>query len=143
MAWKIGYRSPDGLSAEQTVDVRSTWEAVAQVKKQHPDVVVLYIKAALLVAQYRLVFDGLDTARIKPADDPTSAPLAWFRLSWRPGTNEVAAVNVYGHAEHVSDRPWLSTCATIRDAVTYCDTLVPGTPVEADYDWSGGTLEEN
>jgi len=95
------------------------------------------------VTRYRLVFHGLDTARIKVADDPTSAPLAWFRVSWRAGTNDVEAVNVYGHAERVPERPWLSTCATIRDAVAYCDALERGAPVEADYDWSGGTLEES
>lgn len=105
-------------------DTASSWQA-------HP------------VTRYRLVFHGLDTARIKVADDPTSAPLAWFRLAWMPGTNDVEAVHVYGHAERVAERPWLSICATIRDAVTYCDILVPGTPVEADYDWSGGTLEES
>lgn len=45
MAWKIGYCGPDGRSAEQIIDVGSTWEAVEQVQKQPPDAAVLYIKA--------------------------------------------------------------------------------------------------
>lgn len=94
------------------------------------------------MTQYRLVFESLDVARIKPADDPSSAPVAWLRLLWGSNAAEIAAVHVYGHAEAVGDRPWLATCGSIADAVAYCDRLPVNAPDEI-YDWSGGSLESS
>jgi hypothetical protein len=58
------------------------------------------------VTAYRLVFEGLDTARIRPEDGERTAPLAWFRVTYVDGSNETSAVHVYGHHEQVSERPW-------------------------------------
>lgn len=87
---------------------------------------------------YRLVFHGLDTARIRAEEASATAPLAWFRMVWAEGSNEITAVHVYGHHDEVRDRPWLATCASISDAVTLCDTFPTGS---GDYDWSGGTVQ--
>jgi hypothetical protein len=92
------------------------------------------------VTAYRLVFPGLNTARIRPEDTDQTAPLAWFQVTWAEGANMTSAVHVYGHHEHVSERPWLATHASLRDAVASCDTL-PRTGGDGDYDWSGGIVE--
>jgi len=92
------------------------------------------------VTQYRLVFEGTDVARIKRADDPSGAPLAWFRVVYVDASNDVDTVHVYAHAEAVGDRPWLASCATIAAAVTYCDQLHSGSQAGS-YDWTGGSTE--
>ena len=93
------------------------------------------------MAQYRLVFQGTDVARIKRADDPSDAPLAWFRVVYADASNDVVAVHVYGHAEAVSDRSWLAACTTFEAAVEYCDQLPAGNARPGSYDWSGGSTE--
>lgn len=82
------------------------------------------------MTQYRLVFEGTRVTRIKPLDDPCPAPLAWFRVAY----NDVDAVHIYGHAESVSDHPWLASCATIAAAAAYSDQLHPG-------NWQAPTTE--
>ena len=89
------------------------------------------------MTHYRLVFDELDTARIRPVDASSAAPLAWFRLVWVEDSNDIAAVHVYGHHELISQRSWLATRAAIPDAVAFCDTL-PRVEGTGDYDWSEG-----
>jgi len=93
------------------------------------------------VTQYRLVFEGTSVARIKRADDPSNAPLAWFRVVYGDASNDVVAVHVYGHAEAVSDRPWLAACATFAAAVEYCDQLDAENASATSYDWSQGSTE--
>jgi hypothetical protein len=92
------------------------------------------------VTSYRLVFQGLDTARIRPDDAEATAPLAWFRITWAEDANRVSTVHVYGHRDQVRERPWLSTHQSIAAAVAFCDTL-PRVGGDGDYDWSGGTVE--
>lgn len=92
------------------------------------------------MTQYRLVFEETDVARIKPADDDAAAPLAWFRVMYADVSNDVRAVHVYGHAEAISDRPWLATRLSFAEAVAYCDQLPDG-PREGVYDWTNGSTE--
>lgn len=92
------------------------------------------------MTQYRLVFEGTQVARIKPLDDPCPAPLAWFRVVYADASNDVDAVHIYGHAQAISSRPWLASCATIAAAVTYCDQLDRSSR-EGSYDWADGSTE--
>jgi hypothetical protein len=94
------------------------------------------------VTQYRLVFEGTDVARIKPAEDMSSAPLAWFRVVYGTAGSEVTAVHIYGHATAVKDRPWLAARTSITEAVAYCDELRPVSSEES-YDWNGGSIESS
>jgi hypothetical protein len=94
---------------------------------------------AWLVTAYRLVFQGLDTARIRPEDAGQTAPLAWFRVTYVDASNETSAVHVYGHHEHVPERPWLATHESIAAAVAFCDSL-PLSGGSGDYDWSEGSV---
>lgn len=89
---------------------------------------------------YRLVFDGTDVARTKRLDDLSDAPLAWLRVVYANASNDVVTVHVYGHAQAVSDRPWLASCASIATALAYCDQLDRGSR-EGSYDWTGGSTE--
>jgi hypothetical protein len=81
-----------------------------------------------------LALEDTEVARIKPADDLTSDPLAWFRVVRRPETNEAETVHVYGHAEAISDRPWLGRAPTIAGAVAFCDHLERTSTETGDYD---------
>ena len=94
------------------------------------------------MTQYRLVFQGTNVARIKAVDDPSAAPLAWFRVVYADAANDVIAVHVYGHAEAVSDRPWLAGRPSIAEAVAYCDEL-HRVSSEGSYDWNGGSIESS
>ena len=94
------------------------------------------------MTQYRIVFDGTNVARIKPTDDLSAAPLAWFRVVCADAANDVVAVHVYGHAEAVSDRPWLAARSSIAEAINYCDGL-QRLSSEGSYDWNGGSVESS
>jgi len=56
------------------------------------------------------VFQGTDVARIKRADDPSDAPLAWFRVVYADASNDVVAVHVYGHSEAVGSAALWVNC---------------------------------
>lgn len=90
---------------------------------------------------YQLAFDDLEVARIRRVDATSTNPLAWFRVIWRPGSNEVETVHVYGHGETIPDRQWLARAPSIAAAVAYCDQLESGEVPPGDYDWDGGTIE--
>jgi len=91
------------------------------------------------VTAYRLVFEGLETARIRPEDVEQPAPLAWFRVTYVDASNKASAVHVYGHHEQVPERPWLATHESIAAAVAFCDSL-PRVGGSGDYDWSEGSV---
>ena len=94
------------------------------------------------MTQYRLVFEGTNIARIKAVDDLAAAPLAWLRVVYADAANDVIAVHVYGHAEAVSDRPWLSSHPSLAEAVAYCDEA-HRVSSKGSYDWNGGSVESS
>jgi hypothetical protein len=89
------------------------------------------------MSRYLLVWEDTRTARIRREESASSAPIAWFRVTWVAAAgNEiyehaVERVDVYAHAPAVRDRAWLRQLAEIRDAVAFCDQLL-------DVDLEGG-----
>jgi hypothetical protein len=94
------------------------------------------------VSQFRFVFEGTNVARIRAVDDLSAAPLAWFRVVYADAANDVIAVHVYGHAEAVSNRPWLAGRPSLTEAVAYCDEL-HRVSSEGSCDWNDGSIESS
>jgi len=103
------------------------------------------------MARYLLVWEDTRTARIRREDSDSSAPLAWFRVTWTVAEGNamyehaIDRVDVYAHAPAVSERIWLQERADIRTAINLCDELVDAELVEGepDVDWSQHSVEES
>lgn len=96
---------------------------------------------ARFMPSYQLAFEDLEVARIRPVDSPSAAALAWFRVIWRSGTNEVERVHIYGPGAAIRDRQWLGEESSIAAAVAFCDHIERSSTDVDEYDWSGGSVE--
>jgi hypothetical protein len=101
------------------------------------------------VARYLLVWEDTRTARIRREESDSSAPLAWFRVTWTAAEGNamyehaIDRVDVYAHAPTVSGRTWLRERADIREAIDFYDELADGglAEGEVDLDWSQHSVE--
>lgn len=99
--------------------------------------------------RYLLVWEDTRTARIRREESTSSAPLAWFRVTWVVAEGNaiyehaVDHVDVYAHAAHIGGRAWLHRAPEIRDAVGFCGQLVDGNlgAEETSPDWTLHTVE--
>lgn len=90
---------------------------------------------------YQLAFEDTDVARIRPLGAESGAALAWFRVVWRPGSNNVERVHIYGPGLAIRDRQWLGEAPSIADAFAFCDTVDRTAGDVGEYNWDGGTVE--
>jgi hypothetical protein len=101
------------------------------------------------VARYLLVWEDTRTARVRREESNSSAPLAWFRVTWAVAEGNaiyehaIDRVDVYAHAAIIGARTWLQKRANIPDAIDFCDQLVDGDLAQGESapDWDRHSVE--
>ncbi|MBD5382460.1 MULTISPECIES: hypothetical protein [Clavibacter] len=72
-------------------------------------------------------------------------------MTWAPQSeadpyeHRITRIDLYAHADAVSDRTWLTTARTIADALGACDRLPEpqSRPAAPPFDWSAHTIEHS